>query len=232
MAILPVVHACSCSPRGNIAVCQLVNVAEIVFVGKASALHIVKQPYDAGPRLYDFLVEKVYKGLPPETTSITINAGFATCQRIYEVGARHAVFAFRNKTTGEIFVDPCHGGVRDKDLSANIRFLDAFAGGQAGRQVRGNALRRAPLYDYPFEADFLAPVEGATLELASPTLTLTTPTLKDGSFLFEGLPPGPYVLTVRSTAYTTRQKRYTLSVPEQGCEEVYPAFDPSPLGRR
>ena len=87
--------ACTCSPEASAPACQLISRANVAFVGEC--IELLPDPKGGGGfgrSIYRFRVERVYKGLDPETQEVLVNPeNFTSCATEYPTGKTYLMFA-------------------------------------------------------------------------------------------------------------------------------------------
>jgi hypothetical protein len=220
------VLACSCTPEAFAPACQKITRTEVVFRGSVRRI----EPDPLTPKFPNshvvrFLVETVYKGLPPGTTEVIVNPeNFTTCEAGYRNGARYLIFGHKLPGTDQVLSGTCDGSRLVKYAGDDLRFLESFRKNQAGNAVYGRVLQWVEAFGRPRREED-APVPGATVTLMKDGRRFALDTSREGAFRFEGIPPGAYTLFARREPYVPDPLLLKIDVPARGCVEVFPRLE-------
>lgn len=216
--------ACSCGPSVSAPVCELFSKTHVVFLG--TSLERVPDPAYPPAFLYRFSVEKVYKGLPPDTREILVNPdNFTSCQTEYPTGVSFLVLASPlSDSLGVVISGGCSGSRRASAAGEDIQFLDNYLRGEAQTTIHGAVLQYVPGLWRP-GPDEGAPLAGAVVMLQNSLNRFVASSESDGSFKFEGVPPGRYQVSARLESYTPKRAWYDVEVMEGLCREVFIHLD-------
>jgi Carboxypeptidase regulatory-like domain len=207
------IQACSCAPGADGPACQLISSRDVVFLGESMSI--------TGDGLYRFHIERVYKGLKPNTREIFVAATFGSCSTSYPVGHRYLIFANTLKGDSKIVSSiMCSGSRSAEGNQDDIDFLDNYIQGKTKTAVFGKVLQWVTHIGLPRE-DESAPLEGATVLLVDSKNKFLATSQSDGSFDFSGIPPGDYQLSAKLEGYTADPLSYKVSVAKSCCDQVF-----------
>ncbi len=200
-------YACSCTPESYGPTCQKVNDSQVVFIGEriSESSHLFK-------------IDKVVKGLPPETKQITVVPGIGSCTVEYSPGVKYVMFTGLVRD-GLVFAGGCSGSrpAKEDDLS----FVNEFVDGKARTTIQGKTVQFADRGRLP-DKNEIAPLANAEIVLEGPTKTMEIRSDQNGDFLFQDVEPGAYKLKAKLEPYTSRLEPISFDLVKGGCRFVYP----------
>jgi hypothetical protein len=176
-------EACSCAMRS---VCSAFWEVELVFVGRAEVTQL-----GPGAQRARFRVEERFRGPAADVVEIVGRGIGGSCAYAFGHGTRYLVFARRapDGTWNAYFCDPT--GPVDS-AAAGL----AFARDIARNPSRGGRIDGAVIVDPKPDSSEETPVAGGTVTLRGEGRVFSTRTDRNGSYSFDDVPVGRYVLTV------------------------------------
>ena len=220
--------ACTCSPEASAPACQLISRANVAFLGEC--LELLPDPKAGsgfGRSIYRFRVERVYKGLDPETQEVLVNPdNFTSCATEYPTGKTYLMFAsVMSKEPLTLIAGGCSSSRRADLNKSDVEFLEGWVKGNTETVVYGKVLQWVDWIGRPRD-DESAPVEGATVVLANSTDRFTALSKPDGSFRFPGIAPGEYQLSAQLDPHIPDPVSHQVVVTKGGCKEVFVQLKP------
>jgi hypothetical protein len=219
---LPVFRAwaCNCGREAYAPACHLISRAPVAFVGEC--LEIIPDPKGGKAPVYRFRVQRVFKGLDPNTTELIVNPdNFTSCATEYPTGKTYLIFGAVLWQRPLIVLAGACSGSRRADLNkADIDFLDKYSRGVSETAVYGKVLQSVPSNGRPYENES-APLGGAVVVLETSNNRFTSVSDSDGNFRFGGIPPGDYSLSARLDPYISDPPFYQISIQGGSCREEF-----------
>jgi hypothetical protein len=142
------------------------------------------------------------------------------CAYDFQIGETYLVYANEEEGSGYFFTSGCMRTKRLSDAGEDLSYL-YFYKNQPAKSARlegfATSERRSQLAVDPIHdvAAIPSPVSGVVVQLRSDQLTRYAETASNGRFVFDGLPPGAYQISVLASGYP--RTNHLLSGP-QGCE--------------
>ena len=200
---------CVCGPAASQSACARIGTAEVVFTGFPTRVD----------KNYRFDIEKVYKGINPRSKTVNLIPGFGDCVTEFSSGHRYIVFARRIKDTDDIVSGGCDGSRWAEQNLEDVRFLEAFAAGKSPTTIYGAALQLYSMFS-PWREN--PGVPSAAVTITDGARKLNTTSAVDGTFRFEGIPPGHYLVTADREEYGPQARAISVDVSAGSCAEALP----------
>jgi hypothetical protein len=212
--------ACSCGPAAFAPACQKIGQTDVAFLGRSAEW--ITSASNAG--YYRFEVEKVYKGIEPGTKEVLVWAGGGTsCSTVYRVGRRYLMFGGsiapsdgRGRPTVS---SPTCSGSREAS-PPEIAVLDDWLAGKTRTFVSGRVLQSKPSWGFPSYEDS-TPVANSDVILRRNGTDLVARSGENGSFVFDSIPPGAYLLLASKSPFSPFGGE-SVSVEKGTCAYVFP----------
>lgn len=199
--------ACVCRPLEP--PCQAFWTAEVVFVGKVTAITSGSEPLSKilgyyGPTEVLLQVEKSFKGSTGET--VTLFLADDSCQyHRFDVGGRYLVYAYKDQE-GNLTTSLCSRTRLVEQSSEDLVYIRGFRNRPPGSWIYGTMAHGAT---EELAAEAKVTVKGENTERV-------TQTDAEGNYLFLGLSPGRYVVS----AETNEPVSWEVEVHDRGCAEL------------
>ena len=203
--------ACSCTPETYAPSCQRLSTAPVVFLG---------EPVEFTNGVYRFRIEKVYKGLEPNTSETAVYGLAGTsCEIEYTIGEKYIIFAENSSQQNKPLITSMCSGSRIAS-EADINFLNNYVIGKSETVVFGQVLQWVTGIGLPGE-DEKTPIKGASVVLENEREKYKTVSDADGWFNLTGIQAGDYKLSARLAPFMSDPPFYKVSVIKGGCGLVF-----------
>jgi hypothetical protein len=162
-------------------------------------------------------VERVYRGLPPDTAQVLVNTDPSDpCGETYMAGQEYLFFAALGPTHRAVPVlhtGQCSGSRLVSVAPDDLGFLELYRAGGARTRVFGKTLQ------FVFRNHALPeiPAARATVTLRSGSLLRQQLSGVDGSYSFEDVPPGDYELLSTLPHFVQTPQYRSITIVPGGC---------------
>jgi hypothetical protein len=202
---------CVCGPIAFQPTCARVGTAEVVFIGVPTRIE----------KNYRFDIEKAYKGLDLRAKTVNLIPGFGDCGTEFSSGRRYIVFARRLEKSGDLVSGGCDGSRLADENAEDLRFLEAFAQSKFPTTISGAVLQ---VYSMLFPWKGNPGVPSASVAITDGSRRFTTSSAADGTFHFEGISPGHYLVIADREGYGPQASAISVDVTVGACAEALPVL--------
>jgi hypothetical protein len=238
IVVLFPVAAAACSCVSGWPICQTYWDTPVVFSGTVTKVEEIRVPAGRPDAFYSkrrvlISVEESFRGDVSGVVPIATGAGGGDCGYHFEEGGSYLIYAYKNEE-GQLSTGICSRTRPIEKAEEDLEFIRGLDKAKPVGTVFGNVLEYKPRRSDDNVRTQPLPLAGISVFLSNERTKYEAKTKEDGTFRFDDLPPGEFILKLLGPAgYWPQEIDQKFTVHPKGCVQTGHAFslDSSISGR-